>query len=225
MGKSGTLAAKRDTRATQRRIVDAAQVEFTNAGYDGARIDQIASRAAVSRQLVYCYYGSKKGLYAAVLDEQALLAHRLLSEIDFFDSPPLTVLRRFVEVVFDHQLEASAKMTIDTALHDSAWLGSSGKVHLTTGIFLDKVSAVIARGKKEGVVASGADAHDFYAMTTVVVTGSIALGNLLSKMLKRDYHSRQAMDFWRRYTADVMVRSVASGIVATGTPPLDTMLS
>src|SRR2546421_12310754 len=49
------------------RIVAAAREEFSRRGFDGARMDQIARRAAVNKQLLFYYFHSKRGLFTAGL--------------------------------------------------------------------------------------------------------------------------------------------------------------
>src|SRR2546429_2096337 len=53
------------------RIVAAAREEFSRRGFDGARMDQIARRAAVNKQLLFYYFHSKRGLFTAVLAPRA----------------------------------------------------------------------------------------------------------------------------------------------------------
>jgi TetR/AcrR family transcriptional regulator len=48
-------------------IVDAAIGEFSTKGFSGARINTIARKAKVNKQLIYYYFDSKVGLYEAVL--------------------------------------------------------------------------------------------------------------------------------------------------------------
>src|SRR5437899_12997343 len=49
------------------RIVAAAREEFAKRGFAGARVNQIATRAGVNKQLMFYYYHSKRGLFQAVL--------------------------------------------------------------------------------------------------------------------------------------------------------------
>ncbi len=53
------------------RIVAAARDEFAKRGLAGARVEQIARRAGVNKQLVFYYYHSKRGLFQAVLTQAA----------------------------------------------------------------------------------------------------------------------------------------------------------
>jgi AcrR family transcriptional regulator len=61
--------APRDPEATRRRILDAALEEFSAKGIAGARVEAIAERADVNKAMLYYYFGSKDGLFRAVLDE------------------------------------------------------------------------------------------------------------------------------------------------------------
>ena len=58
-------------RSRRTEILAAAEREFAGAGYAGGRIERIASRARVNKQLLFHYFGSKDGLYAAAV--QSLL--------------------------------------------------------------------------------------------------------------------------------------------------------
>ncbi|MCQ9617647.1 TetR family transcriptional regulator [Paenalcaligenes niemegkensis] len=48
------------------RILDAAEEEFSEVGYAGTTLREIAEKAAVTQALINYYYGSKYGLYEAV---------------------------------------------------------------------------------------------------------------------------------------------------------------
>ncbi len=54
----------------KRLILDAAAAEFCDAGPAGARIDSIAAAAGVNKRMLYHYFGSKDGLFAAVLTDR-----------------------------------------------------------------------------------------------------------------------------------------------------------
>ena len=59
----------RDPEQTRRGILDAAFAEFAAKGLAGARVDEIAARTRTTKRMIYYYFGSKEGLYAAVLEE------------------------------------------------------------------------------------------------------------------------------------------------------------
>src|SRR5213596_891126 len=56
-----------DSRAA---LLAAAAEEFARYGRKGARIQAIVQRAGVNERMIYHHFGSKDGLYAAVLEAQ-----------------------------------------------------------------------------------------------------------------------------------------------------------
>lgn len=52
---------------SRRRVLDAATEEFAALGIAGARVDRIAANANVNKSQMYSYFGSKDGLFDAVL--------------------------------------------------------------------------------------------------------------------------------------------------------------
>ena len=57
---------------TQRRaqLLDVGRSLFAERGYDGTSVEEIASRAGVSKPIVYEHFGGKEGLYAVVVDRE-----------------------------------------------------------------------------------------------------------------------------------------------------------
>ena len=48
--------------------MEAAEAAFAEKGLSGARVDEIAAAAGVNKRMIYAYFGSKEGLYMAVLE-------------------------------------------------------------------------------------------------------------------------------------------------------------
>jgi AcrR family transcriptional regulator len=57
----------RNPGRTRGRILSAALKEFAAKGFAGARVDEIARRAAINKRMLYHYFGGKKELFRAVL--------------------------------------------------------------------------------------------------------------------------------------------------------------
>lgn len=77
---SGDPPARRDPVRTRRRILGAAKREFAAKGFAGARVAAIAARARVNKRMLYHYFGDKRGLYRAVIDDQVERHGRLTGE-------------------------------------------------------------------------------------------------------------------------------------------------
>src|SRR4051812_2735285 len=53
------------------KILDAARAVFGEQGYDAASIAEIGLRAGISKSVLYHYFGSKAGLYRAIVERGA----------------------------------------------------------------------------------------------------------------------------------------------------------
>jgi AcrR family transcriptional regulator len=58
----------RPKRAPADRILTCALKEFSRHGYSGARMDRIARGAAISKRMLFYYFGSKQRLFEVVLE-------------------------------------------------------------------------------------------------------------------------------------------------------------
>jgi AcrR family transcriptional regulator len=68
-GSSGRV---RDPERSRERILDAALTEFAEHGFAGARVEAIARRSGLNKQLISHHFGGKRGLYDAVMRERRL---------------------------------------------------------------------------------------------------------------------------------------------------------
>jgi TetR/AcrR family transcriptional regulator len=83
------------------RIVAAAREEFARRGFAGARVDQIARRAGVNKQLLFYYFHSKRGLFQAVVTESAAELETALAQLALPAGGPLERLRLTLQAQFE----------------------------------------------------------------------------------------------------------------------------
>ena len=98
---------RRDPAATRKKLLTAARREFAASGLAGARVDEIAARAGVNKQLVYHYFGDKDALYLAVLEwvyEEIRAQER---KLNLEGLPPERAIKKLIESSFDHLAAAS----------------------------------------------------------------------------------------------------------------------
>jgi AcrR family transcriptional regulator len=64
------ISEEGEAECTKRRILAAALREFSAKGISGARVDTIAEQARANKRMLYYYFGSKEGLFRAVLNQR-----------------------------------------------------------------------------------------------------------------------------------------------------------
>lgn len=60
---------ERDPEKSKQRILAAAEQEFAQKGFYGARVDEIAAHAKINKRMIYAYFGDKESLYLQVLSQ------------------------------------------------------------------------------------------------------------------------------------------------------------
>jgi AcrR family transcriptional regulator len=64
---AGTTSSRRDPEGSRRKILDAAELVFARAGFDGATLVEVGREAGMSGTLPSYFFGDKEGLYDAVI--------------------------------------------------------------------------------------------------------------------------------------------------------------
>ncbi len=72
----------RDAEATKKQILDAAEIEFSRHGLNGARISSIAKRARITTAMIHYYFENKEGLYKAVLQRPINEVQIMVDQLD-----------------------------------------------------------------------------------------------------------------------------------------------
>jgi len=68
VAEEGVAERRRDAVRTRADLLAVATTEFADHGFSGARVDEIAARTRTTKRMIYYYFGSKRGLYLAVLE-------------------------------------------------------------------------------------------------------------------------------------------------------------
>ena len=102
-------------------IIEVATHEFSEKGLAGARIDVIAQAMRTSKRMIYYYFGSKEGLYIAVLDEAYRRIRSIETELHLDDLAPEDALRKLVGFTVDRgvALEQAADVEVLVVLGDA----------------------------------------------------------------------------------------------------------
>ncbi len=72
MAPDDTPTTRRRMSASERReqLLDVGRSAFAEKGFDAMSVEEIASRAGVTKPIVYEHFGGKEGIYAVILDRE-----------------------------------------------------------------------------------------------------------------------------------------------------------
>jgi TetR/AcrR family transcriptional regulator of autoinduction and epiphytic fitness len=158
-GRSGVRS-----RQKHADILRAAAEQFIAVGFEAATMDAIAAAADVSKRTVYLHFGSKEGLFEAVVADLARQAGQNaghvwqadksiedqlvaigLAKFDFFEEPSFAALVRMVLAVFVSQPELAQKAVAAVQDCDSGiagWLSSAQAAGALAGVDVEAADSL-----------------------------------------------------------------------------------
>ncbi len=179
--------ASRNSAATIERILASAEAEFGSRGLDGAKIDDIAKTAGISKQLIYHYFSGKDDLYSELLLHLARRNMELLCAIDYANLDPLDAARTFFETLFRTYRDNpfSSTLTLDQGLHAGAQVRYHSHVEKLREDFYQRFGDTIERGKRNGQIRPDLDVAAIHFLAVVLVTGSLTLQPMFVRYTRR----------------------------------------
>lgn len=104
-GEAQRQPRQRDSAATRELLLSTAISEFAEKGYAGARVDEIAKRAGVNKQLLYHHFGNKDDLYRVALERVYSEIRQKEQALDLGNLSPVEAMRTLVGYSFDYLVE------------------------------------------------------------------------------------------------------------------------
>jgi AcrR family transcriptional regulator len=101
---ASSTTSQRDPEHKRESILDAALALFSDRGFHGVAVPEVASRAKVAAGTIYRYFPSKEALVNAVYQrEKQALGAALLQDFPV-DAPPRAQLSHFIRRAFEYAL-------------------------------------------------------------------------------------------------------------------------
>lgn len=158
----------RDAEATRLRILDAAQGEFADRGLSGARVDAIAARIETNVRMIYYYFGSKEGLYRAVLERAYAFMREEEKGLLLDTLAPEQAIRRLTEFTFDYQQahpEFVRLVQIEN-IHRAAHLSGLARIRALNASVIETIGRILARGQQDGLFRADAEPIGLHLLMT-----------------------------------------------------------
>jgi len=201
---------KKQTRNPQRSsaaILAAATREFTERGFGGARIDEIAARARINKRMLYHYYGGKDALYRAVLESAYVGIRSAEAELDLGSRDPAEAMRHLARFTWKYFLKHPEFLSILNTenLMRGKFIKKSPKIIALHSPMVSLLAETLRRGVEIGEFRDGVDAVDLYV--SIAALGFFYLSNrwTLSTIFRRDLVEREALDHWGDHIVEVIM--------------------
>src|SRR3954467_2093101 len=178
----------RDPEQTRREILDAARAEFADKGLSGARVDEIAARTATTKRMIYYYFGSKEGLYAAVLEEMYGGIRDAEQALDLESLEPVAAMRWLIETTFDYHAAHPefVRMVAVENIHSARHLQQAPAVAERNDAVIRTLRGLRDRGEQAGVFRARVDAVDLHLLISGFCFYRVSNRHTLQAIFRRD---------------------------------------
>jgi AcrR family transcriptional regulator len=183
-----------DPARTMAGILEVATQEFAAKGLSGARIDAIAEATHTSKRMIYYYYGSKEGLYVAVLEESYRRMRAIESELHLDDLEPVAALRRLVEFTFDRHAdnEDFIRLVMNENIEQGSYLAQSQTIQQLNVPAIQSIQRLYERGLAQGVFRAGLDPVDIHASISALTFFNVSNRHTFGLIFKDKARSAQS---------------------------------
>jgi AcrR family transcriptional regulator len=199
-----------DPDRTMSDILEVATREFASKGLTGARIDAIAASTRTSKRMIYYYFGSKEGLYVAVLEEAYRRIRSIEAGLRLDDLPPVEALRRLVGFTFDYQVANPdfIRLVMTENIHHGEFLARSATVQQLNVPAIDAIRSVYERGLATGEFRPGIDPLDLHMSISALCFFTVSNRHTFSLVFKRNMGSAEALSARRDNVVEMVARFV-----------------
>ena len=208
--KAATPSRTNDPARTMAGILEVATTEFASKGLSGARIDEIAAATRTSKRMIYYYFGSKEGLYLAVLEESYRRMRSIEGELHLDDLAPDMALRRLVEFTFDHHFgnEDYIRLVMSENMQRGEYLAQSKIIQELNVPAIQAIRRLYARGVADGVFRAGLDPIDIHASISALTFFNVSNQHTFGLIFKNDSSSDAARALRRSNIVEMIARFV-----------------
>jgi len=192
-------------------IMAVATQEFAAKGLAGGRIDAIAEATHTSKRMIYYYYGSKEGLYLAVLEDAYRRIRATEAELHLADLAPVEALKVLVGFTFDHHHSNQdfIRLVMNENIQRGSYLAQSKLIQDLNVSAIQSIEDLYKRGVKEGVFRKGLDPIDIHASISALTFFNVSNRYTFDLIFKRNGHAAQALAARRQSVIDMVLRFVS----------------
>ena len=199
--------------ATRDGILRAATKVFAKHGFAGGRVEQISKAAKSYDRMIYYYFGSKEGLFVAVLEEMYRRFNEAESKLSLEGADPVDALRSVIRFMWVHYQKHPEFITLLNTenLHRGKHISKSLRARDYSSPAVSVLGDVLARGVRRKLFRADVAARDVYLM--IASMGYFYLSNrfTLSAFLGEQLDTPEALAHWEAFLTEAVLRTVRAG--------------
>ncbi|MBL8348922.1 MAG: TetR family transcriptional regulator [Burkholderiaceae bacterium] len=207
-------------QATRDAILRAATRVFARHGYAGGRIEQISKAAKSHDRMIYYYFGSKEGLFIAVIEDTYRRFNEAEQALQLDETRPLRSLEAVIRFIWSYYQKNPEFITLLNSenLLRGRHIAKSARAREYSSPALAITDRVLQAGLAQGLFRSDLSARDLYLMIASMAYFYLSNRYTLSSFLGENLEAPEALAHWEAFVIDAVRRTVCRALPAAAAP-------
>jgi len=206
----GTGVREAAAQETRGNILRAATKVFARYGYDGGSVDKISSLAKSHDRMIYYYFGSKEGLFVAVLED----LYRRMDETEIKVAPdpskPVEALESVIRFKLHYYWNNPDFLALLNSenLHRGRHVSKLERKGEYSAVAVQNIARILASGAEQGLFRTDLSARDVFLLIASTAYFYASNRYTLAAFLGEDLGADEALQHWEAFVIDSVLRVV-----------------
>ena len=198
-------------QATREAILRAAIAVFAEHGFSGGSVDKISTAAGSVDRMIYYYFGSKKGLFVAALEEIYRRFNAAEATLQLDEDKPVESLRAVIGFALNYYRRHPEFINLLNSenLHRGVHTAKSPRLREYSSPAIGVIDRLLRSGVAQGLFRADVSARDLYLL--IAAAGYFYQSNryTLSAFLGENLEAPASRAHWQGFVEAMVLRGIA----------------
>jgi AcrR family transcriptional regulator len=207
MENFGVAPRSSDPARVREKILKLATEEFARIGFEGARVDRIAERCRLSKNMLYYYFKSKEGLFVASLERMYQSLRDQQKDLSVRESDPAAAMEQLVHHTFFafRDNPSAIRLINEENKHRGKYIRKSARMRDLYNPLVETIRLILDRGVKDGMFRPDLDPAIVYLTLSSLCYHYLSNQYTLEIALDRDLGSDDAQTLWLDHVSNLVL--------------------
>jgi AcrR family transcriptional regulator len=170
-------------------------------------VDAIAARTRTTKRALYYYFGSKEGLYVAVLEKAYGDIRRVESAMHLEDLEPEEAIRKLIEFTITYHEENPdfARLISIENIHRAEHLAASESIQNLNVAIIKIIEDIVRRGRQQGIFRLDADPVDLHMLISAFCFFRVSNRYTFGAIFQQDFSEAGCLEKHKRMIGDAVL--------------------
>jgi TetR/AcrR family transcriptional regulator len=206
-GEVSVARRSNDPARSREKILKQATGEFARIGFEGARVDRIAQRSGVSKNMLYYYFKSKEGLFVAALERVYQALRDRQKDLTVRASDPVAAMQQLVHHTFFafRDNPSAIRLMNEENKHRGKYIRKSERMRDLYNPLVETIRFILERGAHDGTFRPGIDPTLVYLTLSSLCYHYLSNQFTLQIALDRNLGSEAAQQQWLDHVSGLVL--------------------